>query len=87
MHLLFKKILNVAYEQVKICDMFPLTKRCSKRMTRFCEILRQFIGPFNYNGLTLIPAWISYHIHYEMWMKLIIHSQTSTGQPLEFGNV
>ena len=43
-------------------------------------------GPFYLHGLTLISAWISNHIHYESWDQLIIHSLTSTGQPLTFRN-
>ena len=35
-------------------------------------------------GLTLIPAWISNHTM-TCGMKLLIHSQTSTVQPLIFG--
>ena len=27
-------------------------------------------GPFYYRGLTLIPAWISNYIHYEVWDEI-----------------
>ena len=27
-------------------------------------------GPFYWHGLTLIPAWISNHIHYKMWNEI-----------------
>ena len=27
-------------------------------------------GPFYQHGLTLIPAWISNHIHYKMWDEI-----------------
>ena len=36
--------------------------------------------------LTLIPAWISNYIRYKVWVKSLIHSQTSRVQPLKFGN-
>ena len=35
-------------------------------------------GPFYWHGSTLLPAWISNYIHYNVWMKSLIHSQTST---------
>ena len=28
-------------------------------------------GPFYKHGLTLIPAWISYYIHYNVWGEII----------------
>ena len=31
-------------------------------------------GPFYQHGLTLIPAWISNYIHYNVWNELLIHS-------------
>ena len=46
--------------------------------------LATFCGPFHYHGLTLIPAGISNYIKM-CGVKLLIHSQTSTVQPLEFG--
>ena len=27
-------------------------------------------GPFYYHGLTLIPAWISNYIHYNVWDEI-----------------
>ena len=27
-------------------------------------------APFYYHGLTLIPAWISNHIHFELWDEI-----------------
>ena len=49
------------------------------------------------NGLNLISAWTSNYILYKVWdeviypfpnySKLLIHSQTSTVQPLTFGKV
>ena len=38
-----------------------------------------------WHGLILILAWLSNYI-LEFGMKLVIHSQTSTAQPLKFGN-
>ena len=35
-------------------------------------------GPFFWHGIILIPAWISNHMPSNVWMKLLIHSQTST---------
>ena len=32
---------------------------------------------FYQHGLTLIPAWISDYIHYNVWHEFIIHTQTS----------
>ena len=43
-------------------------------------------GPCSLYGLTLISAWISDHIHYEIWDQLLIHPLTSTGQPFKFRN-
>ena len=37
-------------------------------------------------GIIVIPTWISNYIHYKVWVKLLIHSQTPTVQPLKFGN-
>ena len=36
--------------------------------------------------LTLIPAFISNYVHYIVWVKWFIHSQTSTVEPLNFRN-
>ena len=36
--------------------------------------------------ITSIPAWISIYIHYNVFMKLLITSQTSTVQLLKFGS-
>ena len=33
-----------------------------------------------------MPAWISNHMPRKVWVKLFIHSQTSTVAPLKFGN-
>ena len=47
---------------------------------------------FEYKGLiykhllTLIPAWISNYIQYEVWDEISYHSQTSNVHPLKFGN-
>ena len=43
--------------------------------------------PLLLNNWTLIPAWISNHIASKVWMKLLIHSQTSTVAPLKFGYI
>ena len=37
---------------------------------------RHTSGPFCQHGLTLILAWISNYIHYKVWYKLRVHSQT-----------
>ena len=37
-------------------------------------------------GLTLIPTWISYYIHYKVWEEIIYSFPNSTEQPLKFGN-
>ena len=29
-----------------------------------------FLGPFYQHGLTLIPAWISNYIHYNVWDEI-----------------
>ena len=44
------------------------------------------LGPLYLYGLNLIPVWIHNCIHYKMWVKLLIHSQTTTVQQLKFGN-
>ena len=44
------------------------------------------LSPFHQHGITLIPTWISNRNHYKVWVKLVIHSQTSTVQPLKFVN-
>ena len=44
-------------------------------------------GPIYWHWLTFISAWISNYIHYKVCeIILLIHSQTSTVQPLKFGN-
>ena len=46
-------------------------------------------GPFYLHSLNLLPAWISNYIHYkecECGIITLTHSQTSTVQPLKFGN-
>ena len=42
-------------------------------------------GPFYWHGIILIPAWISNYIHYKVWVKLLLHSRTSTVQPWKLG--
>ena len=42
--------------------------------------------PVYWCGLTLILAWRSNYINYNMWDKLTYPSQTSTIAPLKFGN-
>ena len=44
------------------------------------------LSPFYHNGLTLNQAWTGNHISVKYGMKLLTHSQTSTVQPLKFGN-
>ena len=41
-------------------------------------------GPFYY-GFTLILAWISYYINYNMWDKIIYQFPNSDGAPVKFG--
>ena len=44
-------------------------------------------GPFYYNGLTLVPTWISNYINYKMRDEITWpFTQTSTVQPLKLGN-
>ena len=43
-------------------------------------------GSFYWHGLTLITVWINNYINLKCEMELLIHSQTSTVQPLKFGN-
>ena len=43
-------------------------------------------APFFKQSLTLTSAWLSNYIHYKVCGVLLILSQTSTGQPLKFGN-
>ena len=42
-------------------------------------------GTFYLYGLILIPALISNYTDQNVWDESIIHSQTLTVQPLEFG--
>ena len=49
-------------------------------------VLNYTWGPLYQHGLTLIPAWISNHMHSKVWDELSINSQTSTVAPLKFGN-
>ena len=42
--------------------------------------------PFYRHDVILMLAWIANYIHYKVWVKLRIHSQTSTVAPLKFGN-
>ena len=45
------------------------------------------IGPFEIKlDFILILKWISSYIRYKVKDELLIHSQTSTVQPLKFGN-
>ena len=37
-------------------------------------------------GISLVPARTDNYIHDKEWAKLLIHAQTSTLQPLKFGN-
>ena len=45
-------------------------------------LFRQWLGttrvPFYQHGLTLIPVWASNYMSNEVWVKLLIHSKTST---------
>ena len=43
-------------------------------------------GPFNWHGLTLISAWISNYIHYEVWYEITYPFLNFNVQPLKFGN-
>ena len=61
--------------------------RCEK--DNKCSVhlsLRVFIGtspidfgPFYWNGLTLIPVWISNHIHYRLWDAITYPSSNFSG--------
>ena len=33
-------------------------------------LVQKSCGPFYKHGLTLIPAWISNHIHYKVWDEI-----------------
>ena len=43
-------------------------------------------GPFNKHSLTLIAAWISNYINYEMWDELNYPLINFHGEPLKFRN-
>ena len=47
---------------------------------------QQYSSPFYYYGLILIWAWITITSIIKCRMKLLIHSQTSTVEPVKFGN-
>ena len=34
------------------------------------DMMPHLSGPFYYNGITLIPAWISKHNHYKVWDEI-----------------
>ena len=57
------------------------------QITRIDQTLHNWIqsGPIYYNGLTLIPAWISNHMPSMSW-NYLSHSKTSTAQSLKFEN-
>ena len=58
---------------------------CKKLLTYF-TVEHHYIGPLYLTRIFLTPAWISNYIHYKsVCMKLRIHSQISTVQPLKFG--
>ena len=44
-----------------------------------------FLVTLEVNRGPFILEWISNYIHHKVWMKLLIHSQTSTVEPLKFG--
>ena len=52
--------------------------RCAFELSGKHDDFIEASGSFYYHGLTLIPAWISNHIYDKIWLKLLIHSQTST---------
>ena len=60
-----------SYFSIIICSKRPCDLTCTPPI----------LAPFK----TLIPAWISNDMHYKLWDKLLIHSQTSMVQPLKFG--
>ena len=41
-------------------------------------------GPYHKHRSTLIPAWMSNYIHYEMWDEITNPFQTSTAALLRF---
>ena len=43
-------------------------------------------GPIYWHVLTLIPAWISNHIHYKMLSEITYPFPTATVKPSKFGN-
>ena len=43
-------------------------------------------GPFDKHGLTLIPAWISNNIHYNVWDEITYPFPNFNGTTLKFGN-
>ena len=51
-----------------------------------CEEAYKLSGLLLLNQFNFNPCMDKYHIHYNMGIKLHIHSQTSTVQPLKFGN-
>ena len=47
--------------------------------------LKNNSGPFYKHGLILIQAWINNHIHYNLWVKLFIHSKFQRGNRWSLG--
>ena len=64
-----------AYSNKCLWYVFMSTFQVPKPATR---------GPFYPDGLTLVPAWLSNNIEFELWDEMA--SQTTTVQPLKFGN-
>ena len=63
----------------------------TKETLKTCDVLlggqhSSWWGPFYEHGLTLIMAWASNCIHSKAWDEITCHFQTSTVQPLKFGN-
>ena len=49
-------------------------------------VLPGLLGPFYQHSLTLIPAWVSNYVHYNVWDEIIYPFPTSMVKPLKFGN-
>ena len=65
--------------------------RTDKHIELICIVFINYLcwsygTPFTNMDYILIPAWISDHIPTELWIILLISSQTPTVAPLKFGN-
>ena len=86
-----KKYLPIAHSSFECnTDDGPLQYIPVGQANTLCSGMTIFscndLVPFFLHGLTLIPAWISNYIHYNMWDEITNPFETSTVQQLNFGN-